>query len=140
MSYVKNTWENGDVITAEKLNNMEDGISTAIESFIICHLNNETDALDVQAGELFEAYQNGIPIYAQIVDNTGTSYWNFPCIGCSFRPKGTKSGEESGSYTFLFVAYLLNDGVVSMQATSFVADGEDEYPVMVVDNGNTSTQ
>lgn len=27
MAYVKNTWETGDVITAEKLNHMEDGIA-----------------------------------------------------------------------------------------------------------------
>ena len=29
MTYVKNTWANGDVITAAKLNNMEDGIANA---------------------------------------------------------------------------------------------------------------
>ena len=29
MTYTKNTWANGDVITAAKLNNMEDGIATA---------------------------------------------------------------------------------------------------------------
>lgn len=27
MSYVKNTWQNGDTVTAEKLNNMENGIA-----------------------------------------------------------------------------------------------------------------
>lgn len=29
MTYTKNTWANGDVITAAKLNNMEDGIANA---------------------------------------------------------------------------------------------------------------
>ena len=29
MSYNKNTWQNGDIITREKLNNMENGIYTA---------------------------------------------------------------------------------------------------------------
>lgn len=29
MSYTKTTWETGDVITAEKLNKMEDGIESA---------------------------------------------------------------------------------------------------------------
>lgn len=27
MSYIKNVWANGDTITAEKLNNIEDGIA-----------------------------------------------------------------------------------------------------------------
>ena len=29
MSYTKQTWVNGDIITAEKLNHMEDGIENA---------------------------------------------------------------------------------------------------------------
>lgn len=29
MSYTKTTWQTGDVITAEKLNKMEDGIESA---------------------------------------------------------------------------------------------------------------
>lgn len=29
MPYVKNTWETGDVITAEKLNNLEEGVENA---------------------------------------------------------------------------------------------------------------
>ena len=32
MSYTKTTWETGDVITAEKLNKMEDGIESAAGS------------------------------------------------------------------------------------------------------------
>lgn len=44
MSYVKNTWANGDVITAAKLNNMEDGIEEAqggggIEYDLVIKLN-----------------------------------------------------------------------------------------------------
>jgi len=29
MSYVKNTWQTGDVVTAEKLNHLEDGVASA---------------------------------------------------------------------------------------------------------------
>ena len=35
MSYVKNIWANGDVITAEKLNNMETGIDSVVPDIII---------------------------------------------------------------------------------------------------------
>jgi len=42
MTYVKQTWQTGDVITAEKLNHIEDGIE-AVEAEI------PTDASDVGA-------------------------------------------------------------------------------------------
>lgn len=31
MAYTKNTWQCGDVVTADKLNNIEDGIEQALE-------------------------------------------------------------------------------------------------------------
>ena len=31
MPYVKTEWETGDLITAEAMNNMEDGVATAVE-------------------------------------------------------------------------------------------------------------
>lgn len=40
MSYEKNTWANGDVITAAKLNNMEDGIADSeYDLVILCEMN-----------------------------------------------------------------------------------------------------
>lgn len=41
MAYVKTTWQTGDVITAAKLNNMEDGIEDASSHFITVDLSNE---------------------------------------------------------------------------------------------------
>ena len=35
MSYEKQTWANGDVITAEKLNHMEDGIENAGGALVV---------------------------------------------------------------------------------------------------------
>ena len=32
MSYVKNTWASGDVITAQKLNNLENGVKDASDA------------------------------------------------------------------------------------------------------------
>lgn len=34
MNYEKTTWQNGDIITAEKLNNIEDGIANGCPKFI----------------------------------------------------------------------------------------------------------
>ena len=35
MSYTKTTWQNGDIITAEKLNHIEDGVASGDDSSII---------------------------------------------------------------------------------------------------------
>lgn len=35
MAYTKQTWECGDIITAEKLNHMEDGIAKAVVGVLL---------------------------------------------------------------------------------------------------------
>ena len=35
MSYEKQTWQTGDVITANKLNHMEDGIAGSVDAFVV---------------------------------------------------------------------------------------------------------
>ena len=54
MSYEKTTWETGDTITAEKLNNLEGGVERAqpnVEFFII----HVTEAVDEQFNKHFTA-------------------------------------------------------------------------------------
>lgn len=42
MSYVKTTWQTGDIVTAEKLNKMEQGIHDASESYpLFVDANND---------------------------------------------------------------------------------------------------
>ena len=43
MSYIPTTWETGDVITAEKLNNMESGIANGEDLFVITAMNVATE-------------------------------------------------------------------------------------------------
>lgn len=54
MSYTKNTWENGDIITAAKMNNIENGIEAASYDAIlyIYHApnSNEDYAITIQSG------------------------------------------------------------------------------------------
>jgi len=44
MSYTPTTWENGDVITAEKLNHMEDGISNADKGALVVNFALTSDS------------------------------------------------------------------------------------------------
>ena len=75
MTYVKTEWETGDIITAEKLNNMEDGIeecSTSIPNyqFVVHGMTDEGDAgyiLDATWNELnSEVADNKLPIVVSI--------------------------------------------------------------------------
>lgn len=43
MSYNKNTWQTGDVITAEKLNHLEGGIEEADKKVFIVHFYRDQD-------------------------------------------------------------------------------------------------
>lgn len=53
MSYEKQTWETGDVITAAKLNNMEDGID---DKLIVTMLDNSTGELDASYADMLAAW------------------------------------------------------------------------------------
>lgn len=67
MSYTPTQWENGDIVTAEKLNHMESGIQNS--GALVLHINyvvigQETVTVDKTAGEIFEAAYSGREICA----------------------------------------------------------------------------
>jgi len=59
MAYTKQTWQNGDVITAEKLNHMEDGIASGGTLVIGCTNNDGNIVLDKTWQEINNFYLNG---------------------------------------------------------------------------------
>ena len=68
MSYEKTTWVNGDIITAEKMNNIEDGIANA-GNMLICntvyHSNLGLTGLDKKVSEIYDALSSGVPVYVK---------------------------------------------------------------------------
>ena len=73
MSYSKQTWANGDVITAEKLNHMEDGIDNADwKSESITPLFNET--VTATSGEAILQYDEVIDADTLIIVFNDVSY------------------------------------------------------------------
>ena len=73
MSYIKTTWETGDVITAEKLNKIEDQVAANEEAIsqggtslmtVTYTYNSETRVSTTQAtfGEVLEAFENGVTV------------------------------------------------------------------------------
>ena len=62
MSYTKTTWSDGDVITAEKLNNIENGVESASSgSILVVHVVN--GVLDKTWQEICDSFINMIPVY-----------------------------------------------------------------------------
>lgn len=65
MSYTKQTWANGDIITSEKLNHMEDGIgSSGVAEILIDHITFDEDdkpvhTLDKTVEELLTGLEAG---------------------------------------------------------------------------------
>ena len=77
MSYVKQTWITNDVITAEKLNHMENGIeAAAVDPFIVNLTPTEEDfsgVMDKTCAEITAAYEAGKDIWFN-VDATALGY------------------------------------------------------------------
>ena len=72
MSYTKTTWANGDIITAEKLNHMEDGIENAGggNTFFLTQTYDEaTDETYWLANEVYDQDKTYTNLY--VVDNEG---------------------------------------------------------------------
>ena len=59
MSYTPTEWKTGDVITAEKLNNMESGIFGSAKVLFV-ELNTETGAIDKTWNEINSAIASGV--------------------------------------------------------------------------------
>ena len=69
MSYTKTTWAKGDVITATKLNNMENGIANATPFIIEYVIEGSTITLQSTWQEIWDKVSNGSIPYILTVDN-----------------------------------------------------------------------
>lgn len=75
MSYEKHTWETGETITAEKLNNIEDGIASASGGdsrvfYVNIQGRPGSATFDKTFDEMLEAYNNG-KLVAFVIQEAG---------------------------------------------------------------------
>ena len=71
MAYEKQTWVNGDIITAEKLNHMEDGISgLGGSNALICEYDNDAGHTDKTFGEIKAALLSGKTVLLKITEGS----------------------------------------------------------------------
>lgn len=71
MSYEPTVWQTGDVVTAEKMNKLEQGVANSGGGgFLLVHVlvSVSSATMDKTWNEINEALDNGIPAFAQTID------------------------------------------------------------------------
>ena len=80
MSYDKQTWQTGDVITANKLNHMEDGIASSGGGRFVATATFDEEAegwyTDYTAQEIYDAFENGMDIWIKLSYDEAFAYMN----------------------------------------------------------------
>lgn len=119
MSYVKTVWETGDVITAEKLNNLEDGVANAGSVLKLTFTedpNNEgVFVCNHTWQEIYNAFANGdIVIKWEAYHESDDDY-------------GATIEFLSTAYLQPGVGYLLDD---STGTTIAIVQNPSDYPVI----------
>ncbi len=91
MSYSPNNWQNGDTITAEKLNHLESGVEAANDPFIIPLTQTDTAyTTTVLCSEIAAALTAGKDIMFVIREETGGIITNALTMGgISYDPNNT---------------------------------------------------
>ena len=112
MAYTPTEWKTGDVVTAAKLNNMENGIAGA--TAMIIHLN-EQNAMDKTWLEIKTAYTSGTPVI--IVDSQDNAmWWNWIV---------TFVGLIESTYTVMAHYFEMDQ----IHYANFDTDNENGYPI-----------
>lgn len=115
MSYENHTWETGEVITAAKLNNMEDGID---DKLVVTVLNTTTGEIDATYNDLSAAWtaKKNILLYADIEGEK---------MVCPLGNIWTKNGH----YFATFISYVSSsDNIEGLNFAAESADGHMKFP------------
>ena len=116
MSYEKYTWETGEVITAVKLNNMEDGID---DKLIVTMLNNNTGELDASYADLLSAWnaKKQVLLFRQTTTPTG-EVLHESLVLCNLYIQDSTYKAVFGSVNFMNGSFI---------GVSFIASTESEH-------------
>lgn len=125
MSYTPHTWVDNETITAEKLNNIEDGVQEAAQSGgggMLVHISDGT--LDKTFSEIWDALYAGTPVYLTYNYGAITDYesisWTCPI---------TTAYKYNDAYNVMAVRHRSwnVEGPASICFTASSADGYPEY-------------
>ena len=133
MSYIKTTWETGDVITAEKLNNIENELEALDDRVFIVNIDAEDDGSTITATadktrqEMSAAVEAGKLIIIRLTRNYSTPQ---PSTIYEMTPPNIHvAPPEAGGYAFTADKILQIDGTSKRIYTAEL--------LISVDNNNT---
>lgn len=138
MAYEKQTWNNGDIITADKLNHIEDGIeNNNLNVMVVILTQDGQDTSSVtcnkSAKEIYDALNNGEIIRAYY--NVNDTYQHFPIIELSIN---TWDYNEGTYMIFMENSYSIvdnNQNYYSVYQTAFniknISDGQGDDTIEV---------
>lgn len=136
--YVKQTWSTGDVITADKMNHIEEGIENTSTGGVFYATftlegteNNISASSDKTFNQIKNAYDAGQVIMGRLSENSGSTaeiYTITPLAYVSF-------GGNSGAFGFLFMSLMSRD---ALDAEGFEMHS-DIMAIRVVKTGGTES-
>lgn len=114
MSYTPTEWATGDVITAEKLNNMESGIVGAGSTLMVTATGNPDTGITLNKtfGEIKEAIMAGSLFYVQMLQTQAEM------TVCVQQPAESFSFNEGGG------------GAIVVRGDAFSALTDNDYPFL----------
>ena len=107
MSYTKQTWATGDIVTADKLNHIEDGIAGGGSAPLVCYNDDNLGHLNVTFGAIVEAVDAGQPVVYYSNYHVGDEYRTvkmfngyeiIPDFGEQDEIRGYSAAVDFGSY------------------------------------------
>lgn len=138
MAYTKTVWENGDVITKEKLNNIENGISSVAPAIFEIQYTNDSMGMTINAifQEIKDAFDSNRPIYGVLKTTQGGSsddYIIYTIMFFTIVGLGYYQSNSDGTLTNCTVAtvnwYGLDDSNQSNNFITFHANDGNSYPL-----------
>ena len=125
MSYTPTNWDNGDIITAAKLNKIEQGISEASSSsdgggglVVTEAIENFVSTLDKTWKEIHDAIAAGRCVFIHRADDDNPSYGVY------------NSFEVVGYCAHVMGADVEEDGYVVQASGAWISETETGYPTM----------
>lgn len=129
MAYTPTNWQTGDIVTAEKLNKLENGVAGG-NIFIIHTIfdeSTELNRLDKTWQEIFDAIESEkLPIIFFVGSGDKD-------VGLNFIVSAFESMQPPPSFeTFYFIEAFNSSGSVGV--LTYKASSVDDYPVLVEDD------
>lgn len=122
MAYTPTTWTTGDTITASAMNKLENGVANA-GSALIVQMNLDGD-LDKTYKEIWDALEDGIPVYLSFVYGDYTTSYQSTCWNCPI----TVAYKYNNQYIVMALRPSTYNGTHLPSILSFEANNINGYP------------